>query len=335
MARKCEICNKSAAYGIETGKAIHCKEHSTSEMRDVVHKLCEFENCYIRASIGLKGKKATRCTSHKTDEMIDVINKKCSLCDKIANFALKGEKASRCSKHKSTEMINVKTKKCKYKNCTKEPSFNLKGKKRMYCYKHKTKEMINVASIKCIFQDCVKEPHFNFKGKERMYCSDHKTSKMINVRSEKCTSCGLFQVKKNNNYLCSYCNPNPSKRQKTKENEIKTLLEDNGYKFIHDKQFKNDCYLKYRPDFVFDCVTYFLVIECDEFAHKGYEQDCEIARMNNITLGLGLPTVFIRYNPDLKSVRQKVKQAKLLETLNIYLNKDLLIDPSPVYLFYT
>jgi hypothetical protein len=119
-----------------------------------------------------------------------------------------------------------------------------------------------------------------------------------------------------------------------KEHKVKTLLEEKNFEFAHNKQINNDCCLKYRPDFLFDCCSYFVVLEVDENAHKDYDKDCEIVRMNNISTGLGLPTLFIRYNPDLPGVKCKKKHRILIETLNKHLNKDVLEDPTPIYLFY-
>ena len=157
---------------------------------------------------------------------------------------------------------------------------------------------------------------------------------MFDVKNKKCISCGLFQVNINTNYLCGYCNPNKSTGVKTKENIIRDILLEKNYNFIHNKQFTNECCLKYRPDFLFDCKTYFLVLEVDEGAHKHYPQDCEIIRMNNIATGLGLPTLFIRYNPDKPFIKNDDKYKKLLDTLDKYLDMELLEDPTPIYLYY-
>jgi hypothetical protein len=56
--------------------------------------------------------------------------------------------------------------------------------------------------------------------------------------------------------------------------------------------------------------------------------------MNNISHSLGLPTKFIRYNPDNKKYSQEQKHQALLET--IYKNKDLeyIENIEPIYLFY-
>ena len=155
---------------------------------------------------------------------------------------------------------------------------------------------------------------------------------MFDVVHKLCTSCNLFQVTKRNNFLCSYCSPN--QKAITKEKIIKDLLEKNGLNFIHNKQFPNDCCLKYRPDFLFACGSYYTALEVDENRHEHYPQDCEIIRMNNISFGLDLPVKFIRYNPDLPGVRTKQKHIKLMEVLEKWLNCKSLDDPNPVYLFY-
>lgn len=335
MPVKCKFigCDITATFGIE--KRTHCSTHKTDKMKSFNKpRKCEFEDCGVVPSYALEGEKAKYCNKHKLKDMVNVIVKKCEFedCRVVASYGFKWENFTRCKKHKLIGMKNSRNKKCEFKNCDLRASYALKGGKATRCSKHKLKDMINVNVKKCEFEGCEKGPSYAFKGEEAIRCSRHKLSKMIDVRSKKCTSCGMYVVFKRTNYLCSYCSPNAS--QKTKEDEIKKLLEANCLKFIHDKQFQNGCYLKYRPDFLFDCGKYFVVLECDENAHKGYEQDCEFARMNNITLGLGLPTVFIRYNPDLKGVKTEIKHQKLLETLNNYLHMDLLIDPSPVYLFY-
>jgi hypothetical protein len=141
-------------------------------------------------------------------------------------------------------------------------------------------------------------------------------------------------VRKDNNYLCSYCNPNKTIKRRTKENNIRDLLLKNNINFIQNKSFTNDCCLKYRPDFLIDCGSYFLVVECDEDAHKQYDKDCEIIRMNNISIGLGLPVKWIRYNPDNKNYKKKYKEKILIETLQNLLNKEFINNMEVEYLFY-
>lgn len=149
-----------------------------------------------------------------------------------------------------------------------------------------------------------------------------------------CTSCKLFMVKKKNNYLCSYCNPDKPIRQKTKELKVKTFLEEQGYKFIHNRKcnLDNSCQT-YFPDFLIDKGTFFLIIECDEDAHSSYPIDCEKIRENNICFALGLPCVFIRFNPDKKGIKMKTKQKVLKSYIDYYFGKEK-SDNEVCYLFY-
>jgi hypothetical protein len=196
--------------------------------------------------------------------------------------------------------------------------------------------MIDVVNKRCQIYGCNKIPTCNNKGQSKgIFCAKHKMDDMIDVVNKRCNSCGLFHVKARNNFLCSYCNPDKTKRQRTKEFAVKKLLDDNGIPNIHNKTVVNDCCLKYRPDFVIDCDTYFIVLEVDENAHNHYEPECEMVRMNNISVALGLPTKFVRYNPDLKGVDSKRKEAALLDTIKTLVNKPLLESIEPIYLFYS
>lgn len=183
--------------------------------------------------------------------------------------------------------------------------------------------------IKSICRDC--------KGKD-ICCHDKQKYQCITCFPNSkyfCRLCRLFgSVKKNNDYLCSYCDPNKTAKRKTRENRVRDLLLKHEIPFVQDLQFKNDCCLRYRPDFMMDCGTYFVVLECDENGHEQYDKECEIIRMNNIATGLGLPTKFIRYNPDKKGIRIDKKEKRLLEVLKNMLNQEYLIDLSVVYLFY-
>ena len=251
--------------------------------------------------------------------MIDVISKKCEKNDcvtrPIYNF-LDKKGGLYCEEHKHNGMVDVINKKCI--NCNTRPSYNFKDEnKGLYCVEHKKDNMIDVVNLKC-------------------KCCDHKLPNMVDVIHSKCVSCNLYIVN-NKGDLCSYCNPESTKRQKTKELQIKNLLEKYNIKFIHDKGVSNICCLKYRPDFVIQCTTndniYYIVLEVDEFSHKGYEQECEIIRMNNISHSLGLPTKFLRYNPDLKGISKKTKEDILMKRLDILMN-NFDNDFTAEYLFY-
>jgi len=312
-------------------------------MINVKNKRCEEENCETRPTFNYKGEKEGKyCYKHKKEGMIDVKNKKCEEedCETLPTFNYKGEKEGKyCYEHKKEGMINVRSKKCEEEDCETKPTFNYKGEKEgKYCYKHKKENMIDVIHKRCEEEDCEKLPVFNYKGeKEGKYCVAHKKEGMIDVKNKLCKSCNLIQVLKKNNYLCSsYCNPVKTKRVKTKENEVKKLLELNNIQFIHNKELSNECCYKYRPDFVIDCLYYYLIVEVDEDAHKSYDKECELIRMNNLQLSSELPTKFIRYNPDKKGIEKNIKEKELIETVKEWMKKDIkeLKTEEPVYLFY-
>jgi hypothetical protein len=149
-----------------------------------------------------------------------------------------------------------------------------------------------------------------------------------------CKGCRLFVVTKKTNYLCSYCETNKPSRQKTKEIKLKKWIDDNYQGFVYNKKVNmNETCQTYYPDFLKDCNTFFLVIECDENSHKNYPHTCEKIRENNIVFSLGLPVVFIRYNPDNKYISEKSKYIILKSYIDYYIAKDF-CDNEVLYLFY-
>ena len=155
-----------------------------------------------------------------------------------------------------------------------------------------------------------------------------------NIEKFKCRSCRLFFVQKKSNYLCSYCNPDTPTRQKTKEMAVKTFLEECNYTFIYNKKCNLDKSCQtYYPDFLIDCNKFFVIVECDEDGHKTYDKECEKIRENNICFALGLPCVFIRYNPDKKKVKMETKQKVLKSYIDYYTKKET-SDNVVEYLFY-
>jgi len=87
--------------------------------------------------------------------------------------------------------------------------------------------------------------------------------------------------------------------------------------FIHNKSVSKDCTDGHLfPDIRFDCIYYQVIIEIDEFRHRGADYKCDERRMYDIIAKLGQPCIFIRYNPDSK----KSNLSTLLDIVNEYLN---------------
>lgn len=155
-----------------------------------------------------------------------------------------------------------------------------------------------------------------------------------NKEYHKCRGCGLFQTNKITNFLCSYCNPVKALLQKTQEIKLKNFLDKQNYEYTYNKRctINSSCQL-YFPDFVFDKGTFFIVLECDEDGHKRHSEECEKIRENNIVFSLGLPCIFLKYNPDKKHIKDKVKQIILKSYIDYYMSKEF-CDNEVVYLFY-
>jgi hypothetical protein len=251
-------------------------------------------------------------------------------CKKPPLFGLFGGQKLYCGVHKLKDMLNLNSKRCIVDKCYNRPCYNIDGKKPLYCQEHKTDDMICVVKSPCDFENCKEKPLYGQIGGKPTKCRKHRSSSMYDLVSKKCTICEVFQATKKNDNICFYCKPFP--RLLKKELKVKTLLEESGYNFDHNKQIGN---IRYRPDFLFDCKGYFVVLECDEGQHSSYDDICENIRMDVISDSLVSPTLFIRYNPDLPGVKTKQKHKKLLETLDKHLNQEIAQNPPPIYLFYS
>ena len=137
----------------------------------------------------------------------------------------------------------------------------------------------------------------------------------------KCLYCPKCLLWKTNGKLCSYCMPinKNSLCRKTKEMEIVEYLKKEipEHDFIHNKSVGNSCTNGHLfPDIRFDCLFYYLIVEIDEFKHRGANYKCDEQRMYDIIAKLGMPCIFIRYNPDNKESDKKI----LLNKINYYLD---------------
>lgn len=132
-------------------------------------------------------------------------------------------------------------------------------------------------------------PPHNISG-QKMWCK----------KCIRCKSCGLFMTKKSD--LCAYCKPASENKMYTKTKEMKVvsfLKDDIEQDFIHNKSVGKVCKGTHLyPDILFECKGFDLIVEVDEHKHRGSGYDCDVKRMGEITIELGLPCVFIRYNPD-------------------------------------
>lgn len=303
--------------------------------RCIIHKLDSDVHCFERTCVECRdiaiygpklGKKfAERCEMHRNANDINCLIKSCvvSGCKIIPLYGPgKGTRfIERCKKHKLDTDVHCIYKGCIEPGCDKQPNYGIDpGFANMkWCVDHKPSNALATYYRKCEHQDCAIRPYFgpDIGFTYAVRCEIHKLNTDVNVSMKKCTSCELLHSSINYE-VCQYCRPGADR--KTKEMNVVRHLQtiDDLSEFIHDKITADNHSVcgKYRPDIVYDCGTHFVIVEIDENQHSQYEKSCEETRMNNIMLGLGLPTVFLRFNPDSYTIGTKKKLTPISKRLD-------------------
>ncbi len=183
---------------------------------------------------------------------------------------------------------------------------------------------------KCSAKGCSKQANFAYhKSDEFKYCKKHAAGDMVNVKSKRCVSCGLFQVEKSKDYMCSQCfmfnNPGHvlSRNYRTKEltftKQLKQDLSLSGIDCTLDSKISGGCSRR-RPDVFIDLLTHVLIIEIDEDQHLSYNESCEYVRTIELNEDIGhRPMYIIRLNPD--SYKLNGKSIRGCFTSKMELNK--------------
>lgn len=333
-------------------KGKYCKEHKTSDMIDVDNPTCGYVGCPKQPCYGIKGNKVKYCVEHKDNTMMNIVSKRCKQTDcTVANpcFDVIGGKGTYCGEHAPEGMIDVKKKMCQDPDCDKKPLYNIKGsKKGLFCIEHKSPEMVDVEHRQCVTKDCIGRPTYGKIGfpathcfkcksiehtknpnkqcsecrksatyginKKLIHCETHKQPTEINLAEQKCKSCGLMMLLDSSN-LCEYCNPTVIKTARlAKQNALMDYLDSRGLTGVStDKTINHAECGKERPDRIYETPSFILILECDENQHRERQCDCEQQRMINIGQSFGgLPTHFIRWNPDdYKPKHKNIQQESL------------------------
>jgi hypothetical protein len=349
-------CKLNASFGLpNTSVKLYCSTHAKDDMINLSVRRCKYNNCANYASF-TSDNIDYYCGEHSDDTMININIKYCNYCNTYASFVLNN--IYTCATHKLVNSVRLN--KCQEEKCDKTPCFNYKGKRAAFCAMHKKPNMINVRLKYC--DECEQYATYGYPGKNLLKCPKHKLEGMIKTPSKKCAYCNQFAVygvgsttkhceehkepheiniiekpcKNCNlinildcNSLCNYCNKttNYLYQQKT----IQKLFDDNNIKYVStDKIIDNGACGKERPDFLFETPYHFVIVEVDEDQHKSRACECEQIRMVNIYNALGLPTIFIRYNPDKFKVNGQVKNiTQLSRQKNLLKWVDYLIKLEP------
>lgn len=178
------------------------------------------------------------------------------------------------------------------------------------------------------------------------FCEKHAPCDHVDIVQRKCMSCGLLDILTSD--LCGTCDPVRRRvSEHAKENRVRDVLVTRGFDITsHDKMVDGGACVRYRPDFVFDAGSHFVLLEVDENQHESYPCECEQQRMVNLSQAMGMATIFIRYNPDRYKPppgTRAVGTSAREDTLCTWLSHLLKTESSPVarggfcdvlYLFY-
>jgi hypothetical protein len=216
----------------------------------------------------------------------------------IPCFGYDGEKATCCKDCKEDNMINVKDRKCTNLECKTRASYGKVGDKVSRCAVHVEEGMITKPRRRCEYPECKEIAICGTSKPER--CDTHRLPNDLDYVLKKCISCNLLE-KLNDDMKCSNCNTENFHRVRLrKQRQVKFWIDSceelRRYEY-YDQIVDSKCG-KERPDFMWDCVTHKVILEVDEYQHNDRQEECECTRMVNVTHSLGMPCIWIRYNPD-------------------------------------
>lgn len=318
-ATKCNYpgCDIVPTFGFPSEPPTRCVTHKEAGMKDRKHKGCDgADGCPTRTTFkhaGFPGKKF--CLEHAPSGS-ESINKKCEVpgCTKRPAYGYLFQTRQFCGKHaKSLGLANTVCfaethPTCAIDGCKTRPSM--------------TQDPILNYPTHC-------EEHATDTSKRWREISA-ASCRSCNVVTTVCRQSGLCAI-------CEFGERmGPGAYHKVKESRMHDTLNAIGIHPVHDRQvdYATVCGVRKRPDFFYDCGRFALIIECDEFQHARrfdrsrphardpseapaaaaadavapkeeeaskshpYDCDCELSRMIAIHQVVGMPTIFIRYNPD-------------------------------------
>ena len=358
-----------------------CAQHKLPIMVDVKHKRCDHVGCTkLNPSFNYEGESRGRfCAQHKLPTMVNVQSRCCEHvgCTLQPVFNLEGESRGWfCAQHKLPNMVNIQSRRCEHVGCTLQPSFNFEGESGgRFCAPHKLPTMVNVQTPRCV--QCTKQPNSGIPGHRPTHCAEHRTNGMIANPLRRCEECKAFALYGMNStpthcethkapqhlnlvqhdctvcrvldYVddegkCANCSDYLKKKlHLRKQRQVKMWLNLNprlkNYQY-YDRQIEGGVCGKERPDFVWDCGTHWLILEIDERQHRTYR--CEQKRMVKLTQTLGMPCLWVRYNPDeFKGQKASLKERDRRELLEKWLVECQTLTPQSSedycrvsYLFY-
>ena len=291
----CRSCrNVRASFGpVGTKKRIwckDCKEPGTVSNSGYLCKICGTKRA-LYGEVGNAGR--LRCGKCRLETDVDKEKTICKICSqRTASYGAVGTKSRvRCRSCKLSDDVYLRAI-CKTCRANKQPIFGREGEK------------IGQRCVECKHPDDVVLTHRYCKSKH------HPVGQTFRI-----------VVTSETDYLCYVCR-HVGKWRNRQEREVVSSLTvqiPNHNPTLLDKIIGGNLSLRYRPDIYYDLGNRALIVEIDETQHERYPASCEAKRMLEIAMTLGVPTVFLRYNPDRfedeSGTVRKVRKERRLQVL--------------------
>jgi hypothetical protein len=237
-------------------------------------------------------------------------------CATVCTFGLAGTKQPNwCRVHAPPEAVDVVNKPCCHPGCTTRAWYGLPGHAPAWCAKHRAEGTMTKSRTRCRDADCTATAIYGIG--HPMACERHRTDAMVNLIEKRCASCGLMEVVDEQG-RCGTCSPELFRRVRlAKQRTVQAWLDAaDGLAYeLTDRALPDAraCGVYARPDFFFDAGGHAVILEVDEHQHRGSAYECERTRMVNLASTVGLPTVFVRFNPDAYKPAAGVKATPAME----------------------
>ena len=332
-AKRCNEtgCTKQPTFNNKgEPKGLYCAQHKQPNMVDVKSKRCNETGCVVGPAFNYEGEsKGMYCAKHKQPNMVNVTHKRCNETGCVLNpvFNYEGEsKGLYCAQHKLPHMVNVTSKRCNETGCTKQPRYGIPGQTPVRCAEHKVNGTIPYPKRRCEQDDC-KEYALYGMNSTPQYCETHKSSYHTNLVQHECAVCSVLEITDDEG-KCSRCSEYLVKKLHLRKQRLVKCWLDSDPTLCryesYDRQIENGSCGKERPDFVWDTPTHKVILEVDEFQHRERPCECEQTRMVNVTQSLGMPCLWIRFNPDdFKGQKASLREQHRRELLTKVLTESL------------
>ena len=169
-----------------------------------------------------------------------------------------------------------------------------------------------------------------YGDKKPTHCETHKTESEHSFLISTCKSCHFQAIIVDNEGYCFFCNPETIKSVRlAKQKKVSDFLGRHFELESIDTIIDSSCGRE-RPDIVLNPESGFfkIVVEVDEYQHKGRPQFCACQRMVNVGEIFQMPTLFIRYNPDeykttdLEEISERKRLSNLKEIIKKYIKTE-------------